>query len=69
VNTEWITTKQASELSGYHPDYIRKLIRGGHIQARKWLRDWQVNKKSLMMYLKQMDDLGERRGPKQSKDT
>ena len=66
--TQWITTNEASELSGYHPDYIRKLIRVGHIHARKWLRDWQVDKKSLEGYLKQMGNLGERRGPKRAND-
>ena len=31
---EWLTTEQAAELSGYHPDHIRRLIRGGDLQAR-----------------------------------
>lgn len=66
--TQWITTKQASELTGYHPDYIRKLVRAGHIQARKWLRDWQVEKTSLERYCKRMDDRGERRGPKRTQE-
>lgn len=64
METEWITTKQASALSGYHPDYIRQLARAGDIEARKWLRDWQVNKASLLRYLKKLESRGERRGPK-----
>lgn len=66
--TQWITTAEASKLSGYHPDYIRKLIRAGHIEARKWLRDWQVSKNSLERYLNQMHKAGARRGPKRAGD-
>ena len=31
----WITTTEAAELSGYHPVYLRRLIRGGVIAAEK----------------------------------
>lgn len=62
--TDWLTTKEAAELSGYHPDYLRTQIRAGRIKAQKWMRDWQVSRKSLLAYLKEQEAKGERRGAK-----
>ena len=31
---DWITTRQAVELSGYHPDHLRRLIRRFGVMAR-----------------------------------
>ncbi len=31
--TDWITTTEAANLSGYHPEHIRRLIRQGKIKA------------------------------------
>ncbi len=31
---EWLTVAQAAELSGYHPEYVRDLIRRGEVEAR-----------------------------------
>ena len=61
---DWITTADAAEISGYHVEYIRKLIAARKINARKWMRDWQVSRKSLEHYLAQMQNKGEKRGPK-----
>lgn len=61
----WLTVQQAADLSGYHPNHIRRLVRAGEIQARKWGQAWQVSKQSLNIYLKiaaQSND--KRRGPK-----
>lgn len=63
---DWITTKEAVELSGYHPDHLRRLIRGGEVVARKFGIVWQVSKQSLLAYVesaKRSDD--KRRGPKE----
>jgi len=49
----WITTTEASKISGFHVEYIRRLIRGGHINARKWGKEWMVDKQSLIDYQKQ----------------
>ncbi len=38
---DWITTTEASVLSGYHPERIRELARGGIIEARKFGTIWQ----------------------------
>jgi excisionase family DNA binding protein len=56
--TEWITTSEAAELTGYDPAHIRWLVRNGHIQGRKFGRDWMVERKRLLQYKQQMDELG-----------
>jgi len=61
---DWITTQEAAELSGYHVNYLRWLIKQGKIVARKFGPVWQVSRDSLQTYLKaaeQSDD--KRRGP------
>lgn len=64
---DWITATQAAELSGYHPDYIRKLAQAGAIKAQKWGQEWQISRKSLLAYLGAMETRGKRRGPKTKK--
>ena len=49
--SDWVTTKEAAELSGYHVQHIRRLIRSGKIEAKKWGRDWIVNRGSLLLYI------------------
>jgi excisionase family DNA binding protein len=63
---EWLTTAEAAELSGYHPEYIRDLMRDGKIDGRKFGIVWQVQRQSLLSYLRMMKEMGERRGPKPS---
>ncbi|MBI3242330.1 MAG: helix-turn-helix domain-containing protein [Chloroflexi bacterium] len=60
----WITTKQAAELSGYHPEHLRELIRGGKVKARKFGIVWQVDRASLLAYLRKVEKLGAKRGRK-----
>jgi excisionase family DNA binding protein len=62
--TDWITTAEAAEISGYHVEYIRELIRAGRIKAQKWGREWQVSRGSLLAHIHQARKLGEKRGPK-----
>ncbi len=61
---EWITTNEAADLAGYHPDHIRRLILAGKIEARRFGPVWAVHRQSLLDYLRKMEELGERRGPK-----
>jgi len=63
-NNAWITTSQACELSGYHPDYVRKLLQSGTINGRKWGFAWMIDRSSLVAYLERVESKGERRGPK-----
>lgn len=65
---EWITSTKAAELSGYHPERIRELIRDGKIEARKFGTLWQVSQSSLLAYLKTAEKSGDKRwGPKKAK--
>ena len=50
-NKEWITVQEAAEISGYHPEHIRRLIREGKVDARKFSIVWQVDKTSLLTYV------------------
>lgn len=61
---EWLTTFEASRLSGYELDYIRKLIRAKLIIGRKWGQSWQVDRKSLVQFLERRETQGEKRGRK-----
>ncbi len=61
---DWLTTYEAATVSGYHPEYIRQLIRSNKVQGRKWGLSWQVNRRSLEGYLKETEKLGDRRGAK-----
>lgn len=65
---EWITTQEAANLSGYHPDHLRVLIREGRIKAQKFGIVWQVEKKSLLAFLQEQSKLGEKRGRKKGID-
>ena len=57
--TEWITTKEAAELTGYFVTHVRHLIRKGHIKGQKFGRDWMVDRDSVLAYAKEMEQLGE----------
>ena len=59
---QWVTTTEAAQISGYHVEHIRRLIRDGHILARKWGKEWMVDKSSLLDYLK----IEKKPGPKLS---
>ncbi len=63
--TNWITVKDAVEVSGYNADHLRELIRDGKIKAQKFGIVWQVSKQSLLAYLKAAKQSRDRRhGPK-----
>ena len=62
--TDWITTAEAAELSGYTLYHLRYLIKVGKVKAKKWGREWQVSRKSLLAYVGQVGKLGSKRGPK-----
>ena len=62
---EWITTKEAAELSGYHMKHIRRLILAGKVKGRKVSIVWLVDRASLLSYVRKAEKLGAKRGPKQ----
>ncbi len=62
---EWLTTAAAAELSGYHPYYLRELMREGKVKGKKFGTVWQISKESLMAYIHVATESGDkRRGPK-----
>lgn len=66
---DWLTTQEAAELSGYHPERIRELIRDGAIAATKKGNSWWVDRKSLVTYLRAAEKAQDkRRGPKPKKE-
>ena len=63
---EWLTTAEGAELSGYHTEYIRQIIKAGKVHARKFGPGWQVSKQSLLDYLQAAREKGDNRwGPKE----
>jgi len=58
---EWITVVEASHLSGYHPEYMRELIRNQRVKARKFGPLWQVSRSSLLDFLKDAKKSGDKR--------
>ena len=61
----WITTAEASDLSGYHPERVRELAREKKIIARKWGSAYQIDQESLLTYVREAKKVGDKRfGPK-----
>jgi excisionase family DNA binding protein len=61
----WITVHEASELSGYGEQYLRRLIRNHKLKSKKLSFLWLVEKSSLLEYSKEAKKAPDkRRGPK-----
>ena len=60
-NDEWLSVSEAAEISGYHPEYIRRLIRDGEIEARKFSIVWQVRRESLNNYIQSAKSQSDKR--------
>lgn len=56
--TDWITTAEAAELTGYSTSHFRNLIRWGRLQAEKRGRDWFLSKQQVVAYAEEMKQLG-----------
>jgi len=63
---EWITTREAADMTGYNARHIGRLIRSGRIEARKWGTLWQVRRASMLAYAKQIAKMGAKRGRKRN---
>ena len=64
---EWLSVSEAAELSGYHPEYIRRLIRDGEIEGRKFSIVWQVRRESLNSYMENANSQQDKRFTPKSK--
>ena len=56
--TEWITTKEAAELTGYTTARFRQLAIKGIVVAQKRGRDWFLDKSSVLAWAEEMKRLG-----------
>ena len=58
--TDWITTQEAAELTGYATAYFRQLIQRGRLhQVQKRGRDWFLSKGEVLAYAQRMRHLGQ----------
>lgn len=61
----WMTVAEAAEWSGYHPHYLRELIRRDKIDAVKKGGSWWVSRQSVVAYLEMARSTGnESYGPR-----
>ena len=56
---EWVSVKEAAELSGFDAQYVRTLVRSRKVAAEKKRRhEWWIDKSSLQAYVKSTKSLG-----------
>lgn len=60
-DAEWIPISQAAKISGYNAEYLRRLMRNGKVKFRKFSFIYQVNKQSLLNYLKEAENKADNR--------
>ncbi|HEY62934.1 MAG TPA: helix-turn-helix domain-containing protein [Caldilineae bacterium] len=58
---EWISVQEAAEISGYHIEYVRRLIRRGKLQAERKGPMYWIDRASLEAYLEEVERLGTQR--------
>lgn len=56
--TDWITTNEAAELTGYEAAHVRYLAKKGDIGSKKFGRDWMIDRESVQAYAEEMERLG-----------
>lgn len=64
---DWLTTKEASNLSGYNPEHIRRLVRKGKIKAELKGAMFWIDRASFLAYVKDAEKAkkkDKRHGPK-----
>jgi excisionase family DNA binding protein len=60
--TEYISVRQAADLTGYTADHIRELLRSNQIGGQKTFTIWTVDKRSLEEYKRRQDQARARGG-------
>jgi excisionase family DNA binding protein len=64
---EWkaLSVREAAERTGYHPEYLRRLIRRGKIEAERFGSMYLIRADSLERYVQEMNQSDDARaGPK-----
>jgi excisionase family DNA binding protein len=64
MDDEWITTEEASQISGYHIVHVRRLVQAEKIEAKRFGPVWAIRRSSLDEYLRERAEEGKKRGPK-----
>ena len=66
---EWLSVAEAADLSGYHPQHVRALVRDECVAARRFgRRAWQIERASLLRYVEARRAAGRKRGPRPTAD-
>lgn len=52
LDQKYISTKEASQLTGYHSDYLARLCRTGEVKSTRIGRNWFVHKDALKNFVK-----------------
>ena len=68
LDQKLISTKEASEKSGYNQDYLSRLCKSGKIKASQFGRVWLVNESSLMQFMRSQEKQKAEAARKLSKD-
>lgn len=42
-----LTLQEAAELLGYHPDHVRRLLKGGQMKAERFHRAWAIPRQEV----------------------
>lgn len=50
---EYISVKEAAKIGGYNAEYLRQLLRAGHINGKVIVRDWLVDRDSLLEHMRE----------------
>ncbi len=58
VTREWVTYRQAEEITGLSRTTLRKLVDGGEIQIRRVGRAVRINRESLDAYMREDSESG-----------
>lgn len=65
VVTNHITVQAAAEISGYSPQYLRRLLRNGRLAGLKIGQSWLIDKDAFLAYFEKAIQAKDRRfGPK-----
>ena len=55
---DYVTSEDAAAVSGYHVNYVRRLLRQGKLKGRKFGNVWFIERESLQDYLRVVEELG-----------
>lgn len=57
---EFMTTKEAAEILGFHVRSIPKMLRDNILEGERFGRDWLVSRKSVQEYLEKTKGMSKR---------